>query len=268
MKKSTLILCGALLVAGVQHYSSNGGLAAAQEDFVAVVNGVTLPANRLLAYVGGRDIPENERQVVIDNLITSELIVQAAREQGLDKSDQVRQELAVAEYSVLGQAYVNDFFSKNPVSPERVNQRYEELVKQAEGQQEYNVAHILVAEESLANDLLAQIKNDPAAFRALAQEHSADPGSAENGGVLGWVVPQVLVPPFAEAMVALADGEMVAAPVQTDFGWHIIRMDGRRPIAVPPLNDQLRQQIQQDVSAVMLSEHLQSLRQKAEVTLP
>lgn len=266
MKKSALFICCALLAAGAQQFSS-GGFASAQEGVVAVVNGVTIPSARLLAYVGGREIPANEQQTVVDNIIISELIAQAAREKGLDQSDAVRQQLAVAEYSVLGQAYVSDFFNNNPVEEERIKARYEELAEQAEGKEEYNVAHILVQDEALAGDLLGQLESNPGVFAELAKEHSQDPGSAENGGVLGWVVPQALVPPFAGAMQALKDGEFTAAPVQTDFGWHIIRVDGRRPLTVPPLNDDLRLRIQQEESALLLNEHLQEMREGAEVKL-
>ena len=141
------------------------------------------------------------------------------------------------------------------------------MTREAEGKQEYNVAHILVEDETQAVELLAQIKKAPQEFANLAQQHSTDSGSAANGGKLGWIAPQALVPEFASAMTALQGGGIVEAPVQTTFGWHIIHVEDTRDIEVPPLTPPLRQRIEESERASLFSEHIEQLRADATVEL-
>ena len=101
-------------------------------------------------------------------------------------------------------------------------------------QTEYNASHILVETEELAQEILelAQGGDD---FAALAMEHSTGP-SGPNGGQLGWFGEGQMVRPFEAAVVAMETGE-VAGPVQTQFGWHIIKLNEMRDTAVPSLDE-------------------------------
>ena len=84
------------------------------------------------------------------------------------------------------------------------------------------------------------MKKSPDKFSALAKEHSKDPGSAQNGGKLGWASPAGLVPPFAEAMQKTPNGEIYPEPVKTNFGWHIIFVADSRSLPPPPLDEKLK----------------------------
>lgn len=276
MKNKTL-LPGALALAaafGALQFSDGKGLSllygeahAQNANIIATVNDVAIPQSRVDLYIGTQQISATDRENVIQNIITSELILQAAREKGLADDARVQDELAIAEYTIVGRAYVEDFFDGKAVDDARILARYEEISKQAIEDGEYDVAHILVGDEALANDLMRQLKEDPDRFAELASAHSQDPGSQPKGGRLDWIAPQALVVEFAEAMKSLDEGEMVDAPVRTQFGWHIIRVDGKRDASAPPLTGELRQRIEQLERAELFNEHIESLRESAKVKL-
>lgn len=102
-----------------------------------------------------------------------------------------------------------------------------------------------------------------AKFEDLAKQ-SKDPGSAANGGSLDWAPSSTYVKPFADALAALQKGQTTEAPVQTQFGWHVIRLDDVRPVQFPPL-EQLRPQIEESLRQAKLRDFQTSLREKAKI---
>lgn len=246
--------------------SSTASSTAVTGEVVAVVNGVELPASRLTIYTQSPAFTETQRQQIIDNMIISEIIAQEAVKQGYADKPVIQDELAVARQAVLGRAYAADFLDSNPADAAESDALYQEMLKELGGK-EYDVAHILVPDEQTANALLAEVNKDASAFARLAEQHSQDPGSAAQGGKLGWVAPAALVPEFGEAMKALGKGEISAAPVQTSFGWHIIRVDDTRDTSPPPLTDQMREQLSQRAQAEKLASHIEELREKAKVEI-
>ena len=276
MKHKTLLIVAALaLVAagcGGEESSgkTNGGKESAAanntsagEPAVAIVNGVRIPESRINQYIpAAGDIQGEQRLAVIENMISSELIAQQAEKDGM--RDSLRQQIIIAEQTVLGRAYITKFLTDNPVSEADIVALYDTLTQGA-GASEYNVAHILVEDEGMANAFLAQILAAPDSFADIATEHSKDPGSAQNGGVLGWVSPGGLVPPFAEAMQKTAKGKIYPEVVKTDYGWHIIRVDDIREADLPALDDQIRGQLRQQAQAQKVTDHLRTLTEAAEI---
>lgn len=264
--KKTAVFVLSLMAAGCFHDAAQEETAEAASDagaIVAEVNGVQIPETRVRIYApaaAGQD-----RDTIVDNIIAGEIIAQAARAAGMHLRPETAEELQVAEQTVLGRAYTRDFIDKTPVSAETVSLRYEELTSEFAGRHEYRTAHILVEDEALAQDLHSQLAADGGKFAALAREHSRDPGSAAQGGELGWTDSRALVPEYAAAMEATAPGELAAAPVRTQFGWHIIRVEEKRPLTPPPMNDELRHNIEQSVRAELFSAHLQELRAAADI---
>lgn len=268
MKKTTILILS-LFAAGCFHDSAKTeeGAEVAQTPgtgaVVAVVNGAEIHESRISAYApvsGGQD-----RDAILENVITGELITQEARKAEIHLRPEILEQLQIAEQTVLGRAYTQQFIEDNAVPEETVAARYEELKSELSGRSEYRTAHILVSDETLARDLHAQISADGGKFAELAKEHSQDPGSAARGGELGWTDASALVPEYAAAMEQTAPGSLAAAPVQTQFGWHIIRVDEKRPVAPPPLNDELRHNIEQSVRAELFSVHLEELRAAADI---
>lgn len=133
------------------------------------------------------------------------------------------------------------------------------------GDKEYNARHILVKTEAEANDILAQVKKGTD-FAKLAKEKSLDPGSKEKGGDLGWFSPAGMVKPFSDAVMELKKGEVVAAPIQTQFGWHVIKMVDTRATQVPAY-DKVKEGLERTLQQRKLEKMMLGLKDKAKIEL-
>jgi peptidyl-prolyl cis-trans isomerase C len=236
----------ALLLAGI----ALAGPAGAQNGPIRV-NGVTIPPQRVEFFVrnvvaqGRADTPEL-RNMVREELINRELLSQEAARRGLDKTPEVSVQLDIARQEVLMGSLIREVLKTNAVSEETVKKEYERLKGQL-GAREYKARHILVPKEEEAKDIIAQIKKG-ASFEKLAAEKSIDPGSKVRGGELDWSAPGNYVKPFGDALARLKKGQMTDAPVQSNFGWHVIRLDDERATKVPPY-EQVKQNLQQQLAA-------------------
>lgn len=238
----------------------------AEEKPVAVVNGVSIPQARLdmrvksAAAQGQPDSPEL-RNAVLEELISVELMSQEAVKKELDKQAETMNQLDLARQSVLAGAFVQHYLKNHPISEDSLKQEYESL-KLASGSKEYKARHILVKDEAEAKSIAAQLKKG-AKFNTLASKHSLDPGSKEKGGELDWSMPGNYVPPFAEAMTSLKKGE-VSAPVQSNFGWHIIKLDDVRDFNFPSFQE-VKSNLMQRLQQQSLMKNVEELRQSAKI---
>ncbi len=234
---------------------------------VATVNGVAIPAARaeLLARTrtqrGEPDSPQL-RSAVREELINREVITQDANKTGLSKSPEFVTQMDLVRQEVLLQAYVREYFRKNPVSDADVQKEYER-VRGEMGDKEYKVRHILVEQEDQAKGLIAELKKG-AKFDELAQKNSKDEGTKTRGGDLDWQSPGGLVKPFSDAMVKLEKGKVSETPVRTQFGWHVIQLDDIRPVQPPPLAD-VKAKILEGLRRQKFDLHIHELRAKAKV---
>jgi peptidyl-prolyl cis-trans isomerase C len=234
---------------------------------IAVVNGTPIPKARVDALVaqlvqqGQQDSPQLQT-AVREELINREILMQEAARRGIPNRPDVKAQVAVAQQTVVLRALIEDFVKNNAPSDAEVKARYDALVKDAGGK-EYHLHHILVDNEQQAKDLIAKIKAG-ASFEDLAKQYSKDPGSGKNGGDLDWSDPKAYVPEFAAAAEKLQKGQMTDAPVHTQFGWHIIRLDDTRDVTPPPL-EQVRQQIVQQIQQEKLQAFEENLRKSAKV---
>jgi peptidyl-prolyl cis-trans isomerase C len=129
---------------------------------------------------------------------------------------------------------------------------------------EYRARHILVATEAFAKKLIEQLDKDKgASFADLAKKESMD-SSKDNGGDLGWFTPDRMDKAFSDAVVALKPGEFTHSPVQTQFGWHIIKLEDSRELAAPPY-DSVRQRLEQIVSTKKFKAYADDLTKNAKV---
>jgi peptidyl-prolyl cis-trans isomerase C len=234
---------------------------------IAVVNGTPIPKARADALIeqlvqqGQQDSPQLET-AVREELINRAILMQEAARLGIPNQPDVKAQVAIAEQTVVLRALIQDYLKKNQPTDAEIKARYDQLVKQA-GTKEYHLHHILVDNEQEAKDLIAKL-NAGANFEDLAKQYSKDPGSAKNGGDLDWSDPNAYVPEFAEAAEKLKKGEITETPVHTQFGWHIIRLDGTRDVAPPPL-DQVRAQIVQQLQQEKLQAYEENLRKNAKI---
>jgi peptidyl-prolyl cis-trans isomerase C len=162
----------------------------------------------------------------------------------------------------LVNAYFEDHMKKNPVSEEVLRKEYERIKPQIPAK-EYKVRHILVEKEDEAKNILAQLKKG-GNFEKLAAQHSTDPGSKGRGGDLDWGPAERFVKPFAEAITGLQKGQTSEAPVKTDFGYHIIRLDDERASKIPSF-DEAKPQLQQMMQGSIVQKAVAELRAKAKI---
>lgn len=231
---------------------------------VAKVNGTTIPQARADALLreataqGRPDTPEL-RNLVKQRLIESEVIAQEAVKLGLNKSPELSAQLDLVRQNLLLQAFANDVIKRHPPSEDALRKAYEQH-KDEPAASEYKARHILVGSEADAKALIAQI-NGGADFAKLASEKSSDADSKTQGGELNWSPAGNYVRPFAEALVKLKKGAMTAVPVQTQFGWHIIKLEDQRGLSFEALKPQLQQLVQRETVQKAIAE----LRAKAKV---
>lgn len=239
----------------------------AENKSAAMVNGVSIPQARIdlrvkMAAAQGQPDSTELRKKIREDMINLEVLVQEAKKTGLDKDPEVVLQTELNRMSLLGGAYVQDYAKKHPIGEEQLKQEYDNL-KASLGDNEYNVSHILVATEEEAKAIISQL-NKKGKFDKIAKEKSKDAGSAEKGGSLGWAVPTNFVPPFASAMVKLKKGEYTKEAVQSQFGWHVIKMDDVRNLKMPSY-EELKPQIQQRLQQQMIQDLIADLRSKAKI---
>jgi len=234
---------------------------------LAVVNGKPVPSSRVNALkqqveASGRPVTPEVLVQIKEELIAREIFMQEARKRGLDASQDYKTQLDLARQTLLIRALFGDFQKKNPVTDADIQAEYDKFVA-ANGAKEYRASHILVEKEDEAKALIADI-NKGAKFEDLAKKASKDPGSGANGGDLDWAAAASYVPEFSAAMVKLAKGQMTDAPVKSQFGFHIIRVDDVREAQLPKLDD-VKPQIAQQLQQQKLSNFQEGLRSKAKI---
>ena len=241
--------------------------AAAAGSGRVVVNGVVIPQSRIdamnreLTAQGQPDTAERH-QAVKDELVNREIIAQAASKRGLDRNPDVAAQMEMARQAVLVRALFEDEVKKNPISDAMLQQEYERF-KASMGTNEYKVRHILVDKEDDAKAIIAEL-NKGGDFAKIAKEKSKDPGSKDNGGDLDWGPSARYVAPFANAVTSMQKGQTTQAPVKTDFGYHVIRLDDVRPLQVPPFTE-LKEQFRQRAQQAQIQKLVMDLRSKAKV---
>jgi peptidyl-prolyl cis-trans isomerase C len=151
------------------------------------------------------------------------------------------------------------------VTDEALQAAYDARFKDAAPQTEYNAAHILVADEAKAKELLAQLEAG-ADFAELAKTNSTDTGSGAVGGDLGWFGLGMMVKPFEDAVVAAEIGK-VAGPVQSDFGFHLILVKETR-IAAQPTVDDIRDELAAEIEQKAIEAHVTEVTAAAKVEKP
>lgn len=256
---------------------------------VALVAGLTAPLaalaqDKVLARIDGQSITEKDvaaassalatqlaqlpeearKRAVVDRLIDMRVVAAAAAKAGLDQGDafkarieQVRTQLLIAE------------FLKAKVEPaiteDAIKARYDKDVKAFDPPEEIQARHILVKSEDEAKKIIADLAKG-ADFAALAKEKSEDPGSAPQGGDLGFFGAGDMVPEFEAAAKALAVGEVTKTPVKSQFGFHVIKLEGKRKQPVPGL-DEVRDQVKQALVGETFGKMLEDLKKASKIEI-
>ena len=235
-------------------------------DVVVVVNGKTLTRSDFAVFVAMRtgQRPQeatNAQQLegLLDEYINRELIYQDAVRRGFDKTPEVAAALDNQARNIIASYAVRRLIS-TPIPDNQLKAVYEKQMSKPS--REYKARHILVKTEQEARDIVDELKQG-ADFSKLAQEKSLD-NSAKDGGNLGWFAPSQVVPPFAKAVMALDEGKYTVQPVQTRFGWHVIRLDSTRIVPPPPF-DSVKDKLTAEVNNQIIGRYITSLREQAKV---
>jgi peptidyl-prolyl cis-trans isomerase C len=230
------------------------------------VNGVLIPQAYFetlgkQAAASGRAGPE-ATQIIKEELVNREVLAQAAKKRGVDRNPEVAAQMDLARQGIMIQAFFEDYVKANPVKDEDLKGQYEQFKAQM-GDNEYKVRHILVEKEDDAVGVIASLKKG-GDFAAIAKDKSKDPGSKDNGGDLDWSPAARYVKPFADSIKALQKGQTTDKPVQTQFGFHVIRLDDVRPTKVPAF-DEVKGQFAQRAQQEQIAKLVQDLRSKAKI---
>ncbi len=208
--------------------------------------------------------PDQIRAYLLTQLIGNKLLAAAAIKGGLDQTDDYKLYVQYLQDHALNQAFIQQDVVA-AVTPDQIKAEYDKEVAAMPDQDEVHARHILVSTEDDAKAIKAQLDGG-ADFATLAKEKSIEPGAKDSGGDLGFFTQDKMVKPFADAAFALKVGE-ISQPVQTQFGWHIIKVEERRKAAKPTLQD-LTQQISQQLYVAKYRELLQNLRAAAKIDIP
>ena len=234
---------------------------------VAIVNGKPVPKARVDALAAqlakaGRPISAEMQGQLKDEVIAREIFIQEAQKRGLDGSADFKAQMELARQTLLIRELFADYQKTNPVTDADVKAEYDKFAAANSGK-EYRARHILVEKEDEAKSIIASLKKG-GKFDEIAKKQSKDPGSGANGGDLDWANAASYVPEFSSALVKLKKGQTTDAPVKSQFGWHVIRLEDVREAQLPKL-EEVKPQIMQQLQQQKLAKFQEDLRGKAKI---
>ena len=260
----TRILAGCVL-AGLTFLPS---LAVGQEEVVARVNGqeITAADVALAADMYGDQLAgapeEARRSAIVDVLIEMRLAADAARAAGIEDEDRFKQQLAFFRDQTLRALFLERQAAAS-VTDEAVRKAYDEQVAKIPPVEEVRLRHILLPTEQEAKDVIAALDGG-ADFAALASERSKDEASKGAGGDLGFITAGQTIAAVDEAAAKLQPGEYTAAPVESAFGFHVVKVEERRNRPAPAF-ETVAPQIRRALESAAAQEIMSELRAEAEV---
>lgn len=208
----------------------------------------------------GKQVSNEE---VLQQLVNLELLRQEAERGGIDERPEVAAELRRQRTALLANVLIQEVVAGFEISEEEMRTEYDRQIEQM-NLSEYRARHILVEGDDEANKIIKMLDTG-ADFAELAREKSTGPTAAQ-GGDLGWFRAETMVPPFAEAVRLMDKGSYSRQPVKTRFGWHVILLEGTRPMAPPPF-EQSKVQMRQLVINNRLNQYVAELRDAAKVEI-
>ncbi len=235
---------------------------------VANVNGTAITLDEFNEYAARRIQPGSkptaaEANAIVNEMVSLELVVQDALKKGLDKKPDVVKTIETQRRVLLANAALKDYMETHPITDEQLKNEYDQRIASA-GNKELKARHILVKTEADAKAIIAQLGTG-ADFAKLAKAKSSD-SSAKEGGDLGWFNPNQMVKPFSDAALALKKGEYTKTPVQSQFGWHVIKLEDSRSPEVPAF-DQMKERVRSFMQQKMSQEFIESLKTAGKVEI-
>jgi len=206
-------------------------------------------------------VEEPIKQNVLRGVVSEYLLHDEALAAGVEKQDDVKAKIEDASRKIVVRKFI-DMKTESLVTEKDIKAEYEKASKDAKDKEEVRARHILVADEAKAKDLKKKIDGG-ADFEKLAAENSNDPGSKKQGGDLGFFAEGAMVKEFSDAAFKLKTGQ-VSDPVQTKFGWHIIKVEERRKLKMPSFADS-KDKIKNHLTEERLNEYVNKLVDQTQV---
>lgn len=255
----------ALLMGVVAGLAAAPAFAADKDPVVAVVNGTEVHASAVAAYQ--RSLPPQMAaqvpyEALLESLINNQLIYDQAKKDGADKDAEVKQALKQLEQQVVVKAWMGKKL-KAEITDAAVQKSYDKFIAEFKPVEEVRARHILTETEDQAKAVIADLKKG-ADFQETAKVKSKDPSAKQNGGDLGYFTKDEMVPQFAEAAFAMQPGELSTAPVKSQFGFHVIKLEDRR-MASPPPFEQAKPVIREQLAEETAQRVVSDVRAKAKV---
>jgi len=237
-----------------------------EDPTLAVVDGTPILRSEVTAYAA--TLPAQYQQAfdqifpfLVQRLIDLALIDKAAGADGLSDDEVVQERIARLTTEVMREVYMERLLA-GAVSDQEVEARYQAFLEENPPVEEVRARHILLETEEEAREVIAALDGG-IEFADLASERSTGP-SAAQGGDLGYFTSEQMVPSFAEAAFALEPGSYTSEPVQTEFGWHVIQLEDRRP-KDPPSFEEVAPQLTQELQGAAVESHIAGLRADADI---
>jgi len=199
--------------------------------------------------------------LLLERMIDNKLVAAAGRAQKLQDDPEIKRQVAAFEDRAVQEAYLSRAI-KDKLTDAALRKKYEAFVAENPPQEEVRARHILLTNEKDAQAVLAELKKG-ADFAAVAKAKSTD-GSARDGGDLGFFGRGDMVAEFSDAAFAMKPGEISKAPVKTQFGWHVIKVEERRMSPAPSFEES-REQLRSELSQEMVADVVEGLRDKAKL---
>jgi len=242
--------------------------AASASPAVAIVNGTPISKADFDVYVKSllqgkpqTELTPEQKNQVLDELITMQLVSTQAVKDGLEKDPDVAARLEVLRMRVLADAESQKFLKGKEPTDAELHAEYDTAIA-AMDKTEYHARHILVDSKEKAEAVIKKLKGG-AKFEDVAKAESTD-NSKNNGGDLGWFTLARMVKPFGDAVKGLKKGEITPEPVQTQFGWHVIQLEDTRDVTPPPF-DQVKTQVTNGVIQKKLQAYVEELKKNAKI---
>lgn len=241
------------------------------ETLIATVNGQPYQLDLFRAYYAellsqrdGQDSPQLQEQA-FNEFMNIVVASQEGEKRDVTENPEVQTALALQRMMVLSAAALQSIGAETNPTEAELKQAYDQFVEQSQ-RTEYKARHILLDDKDKAQALIEELdKANGEGFETLAEEHSLGP-TAEKGGDLGWFDSRRMVKPFADAVAEMEPGSYSEQPVQTQFGWHIIKLEETRT-AEPPSFEQAKPQLEAVLRQRAVAEALTKLRNEADVQL-
>jgi peptidyl-prolyl cis-trans isomerase C len=216
---------------------------------------------RLLQGRPNTELTPEQKSQILDEMISMQLIASQAVKDGLEKDPDVATSLQVLRLRILADAESQKYLKDKEPTDADLHAEYDTAIA-AMDKSEYHARHILVATKEQGEAAIKKIKGG-AKFEDVAKAESTDSSKA-SGGDLGWFTLSRMAKPFGDAVKTLKKGEITPEPIQTQFGWHVIKLEDTRESPPPPF-EQVKQQVGSGLVQKKLAAYVETLKKNAKI---